>query len=373
MNSRVTVAAVGDVMVNRPDPAGVFTLVKPVFDAADIVFGNCESVYARSGSTNPATRGEVRADPVNVIGLTHAGFDVMSFANNHHLDSGYDAFFETMRHLDDAGIVHAGAGRNTEEARRPGIVERHGVTVAFLSYSTVMFPGYEAGPDKPGCARISVATHYAMSAPEQPGCSAVVRTFVERPSLEMVREDVAAAAEQADVVVFTPHWGIHFTPAVVADYETELARAAIDAGADAVLGHHQHILKGIQVYRNKPIFHGLGNFAVDTPTEHLKGAAVRDLQKHSSYSVRYDPEYPTYPFHPEARQTVVARLTVEDGTVTGASFVPAYIDPQGRPEPLRAGDPRFDQVAGYQQAVGKEVGFDTAFEVGDDEVRIRLS
>src|SRR6266851_4429486 len=176
-----------------------------------------------------------------------AGFDIMSFANNPHRDAGYEAFFETLDHLHAHGIATCGAGEDLGQAREPAIVERDGTKVAFLGYSTILFPGYEARPGKPGCTPISVITDYAMSEIEQPGCEAVVTTVVHPSSLQLLREDITRARERADIVVISVHWGIHFTPVEVAQYESELGRAAIDAGADLVLGHHQHILKAIEV------------------------------------------------------------------------------------------------------------------------------
>src|SRR6516165_2560339 len=110
------VCAVGDVMVNRDEPGTAFDLARPVFAEADITFGNCESTYAEYGSRNPAARGEVRAPPSNVAGLRHAGFDVMSFANNHHLDAGYEAFLRTLDVLHEHGIATCGAGENLARA-----------------------------------------------------------------------------------------------------------------------------------------------------------------------------------------------------------------------------------------------------------------
>jgi poly-gamma-glutamate synthesis protein (capsule biosynthesis protein) len=168
----------------------------------------------------------VWAGPDQVDGLAWAGFDVMSFANNHHLDAGYDAFLATMDHLGAHGIATCGAGKDLAAAREPAVVERGGTRVAFLGYSAILFHGYEAGPDKPGCVPLRVATQYAMAEVEQPGCAARVHTYVEHTSLDMLREDVARARERADVVVVTPHWGLHFTPVVVADYESEWAHAS---------------------------------------------------------------------------------------------------------------------------------------------------
>ena len=375
MAAPLTLTAVGDVMVKRDDPRSAFELVRPVLAAADITFGNCESTYSSVGSANPATRGVVRAEPSQVEGIAWAGFDVMSFANNHHLDAGYEAFFETLDHLHTHGVLTCGAGKDLDQAREPAIVERDGTKVAFLAYSTILFPGYEARPGKPGCTPISIITDYAMSEIGQPGCEAVVTTVVHPSSLRVLREDIARARKRADVVVVSVHWGIHFAPVEVAQYESELGRAAIDAGADLVLGHHQHILKAIEVYRGKVIFHGLANFVMDVYMKALAGnPGVKDMQRHfPEYAVRYREDYPTYPFHPEARRTVIARATIEDKKITSAGFIPCLINPSGQPEPLRPGDPRFDEVSAYQQRITKEAGFGTAFQAGEEDVVIVTS
>ncbi|MBN9108379.1 MAG: CapA family protein [Pseudonocardia sp.] len=371
MSDKLTVCAVGDVILDRKEPRTAFELVQPILRAADITFGNCESSYSEIGSPNPATRGVVWAGPEQVDGLAWAGFDVMSYANNHHMDAGYDAFRATMRHLHEHGIATCGAGEDLAAARKPAVVERNGTRVAFLGYSSILFPGYEAGPGKPGCVPLRVATHYAMTEGEQPGCAARMNTYVEHSSLEMLREDIARAREQADVVIVTPHWGLHFTPAIVADYESEWGRAAIDAGADLVVGHHQHILKGIEVYRGKTIFHGLGNFVMDVHLPTISTERVKDMKRHNpEYAITYYPDYPTYPYHPAARQTVIAQARIENGQVVATSFVPCLINPSGQPEPLRSGDPRFVEVAGYQQRISAEVGFETKFEAGEDAVYV---
>jgi poly-gamma-glutamate capsule biosynthesis protein CapA/YwtB (metallophosphatase superfamily) len=371
----LTLTAVGDVMVKRDDPRSAFALARPVLAAADITFGNCESTYTSAGSANPATRGVVRADPGQVEGLAWAGFDIMSFANNHHLDAGYEAFSQTLEHLHAHGIATCGAGQDLDQAREPAIIERDGTKVAFLGYSTILFPGYEARPNKPGCTPISIITDYAMSEIEQPGCEPIITTVVHPSSLELLHEDIVRARERADVIVISVHWGIHFTPVQVARYESELGRAAIDAGADLVLGHHQHILKAIEVYRGRVIFHGLANFVMDVYMKALAdNPGVKEMQHHfPEYGVGYRADYPTYPFHPEARQTVIARATIEDKKITSVGFIPCYINPSGQPEPLTPDDPRFDEVSDYQQRITKEAGFATAFQAGGNHVAVVTS
>jgi poly-gamma-glutamate capsule biosynthesis protein CapA/YwtB (metallophosphatase superfamily) len=370
----LTVCAVGDVMVNREEPTTAFELARPVFDAADVTFGNCESTYAEQGSRNPAARGEVRAHPNNVEGLRDAGFDVMSFANNHHLDAGYDAFLRTLDVLHEHGIATCGAGPDLATAREPAIVERNGTLLAFLGYSSILFPGYEASSKAPGCAPLRVHTYYRQIEIEQPGSHPHIATVPDEGDVRALKEDIENAKRQADIVVFTPHWGIHFTPVVVAPYERELARIAIEAGADIVLGHHQHILKGVDVYAGKFIFHGLGNFVMDVHMEaHAGRASLQEMQdQYPEYAVSYRSDYPTYPFHPLARRTVIARFTVEGKRITRVGFVPCYINPTGQPEPLSAEHERFVEVADYLREISLAAGFRTRFEQDGDEIVVGI-
>jgi poly-gamma-glutamate capsule biosynthesis protein CapA/YwtB (metallophosphatase superfamily) len=362
--------AVGDVMVNREAPESIFELVHPIFAEADIVFGNCESTYSEVGSRNPATRGEVRAHPRNVDALSSARFDVMSFANNHHLDSGYEAFFNTLTALEEHNIEVCGAGKDVATARVPAIIESEGTKVAFLGYSSIMFPGYDAGVGRPGCAPLRIHTHYAQSEIEQPGSDANVTTYPYPEDLTALCDDIAGAREQADIVVVSPHWGVHFTPMEIAQYETSVGRAAIDAGADIVLGHHQHILKGVQVYKGKVIFHGLGNFAMDSyVADNIDSPAFREMQaKFPVYGVAHREDYPSYPFHPESRMTLIAQCDIAGGRITEVSYIPCYINPLGQPEPLMDSDPRFAEIASYMKTITESVGLDTEFKEMNDRV-----
>jgi poly-gamma-glutamate capsule biosynthesis protein CapA/YwtB (metallophosphatase superfamily) len=165
---------------------------------------------------------------------------------------------------------------------------------------------------------------------------------------------------------------LHFTPAAVADYETEIARAAIDGGADIILGHHQHILKPIQVYKGKAIVHGMGNFAMDVDMrEHDASESLKEMvSRYPDLAVGYRPDYPTYPFHPHSRRTIIVRLRIEDGSITRVSFVPCYINPTGQPEPMTSSDDRFGEVANYMRDITATAGFDVSFKDCQADVEV---
>ena len=108
-------------------------------------------------------------------------------------------------------------------------------------------------------------TVYEPAEPDQPGTPAGIRTFAHRADLDALLDSIRSARRRADVVLLSLHWGLHMVRATLADYQIEVAHAAIDAGADAILGHHPHLLKGVGFHRGRPIFYSLGNFAIEQP------------------------------------------------------------------------------------------------------------
>jgi poly-gamma-glutamate synthesis protein (capsule biosynthesis protein) len=368
----IELVAGGDVIVNRAQPESIFERCRETLRDADITFANCETTYSTRGSKAPNIVGMMRADPSNLAALSDAGFDVISFANNHHLDAGPDAFFDTLDGLHAHGILTCGAGADLDSARRPAVVDRDGTRVAFLAYSSILWPGFEAGPSSPGCAPLRVETRYEQVEMEQPGSAPRIRTEAIPGDVAGLLSDVRAARDAADVVVVSVHWGVHFTPIVLAEYESVVARAAIDAGADIILGHHQHILKPVQVYRGKVIFHGLGHLAMDVDlSEHDSPLLTLMQDQYHDVGVRHRPDYPTYPYPPEARQTVLVRVRIRDRQIAEVGFIPCYINPAGQPEVLETSDPRFAQVASYVEAISRKAGLDTGFTAsGDGAVRV---
>lgn len=377
----ISVCCVGDVVLRDDDEGPVLGLARPLLREADITFGNCESSYSerpvRNGAAGSAEG--IIAHPRNVAVLADAGFDAMTFANNHHMDCGDNAFFDTLGLLRQHGIATCGAGRNIAEAREPAIIERKGVKVAFLGYSSILFPGYAAGPRAPGCAPLRIHTWYRQSEEEQPGSPALVETIPDHDDLSALQDDVVRAKARADVVVVSPHWGVHFKPVEISPYETVVARAAIDAGADLVFGHHPHIMKGVQVYKGKAIVHSLGNFAFALADMVRRGvwAAPNPTPRrllyrklYGEYVMNYYADSPAYPFHPEARRVGICRFIVEKGRIARVSILPCYINERGQPEPLSAGHARFDEVAGYLREISAGAGFDTQFEQAGDELVI---
>jgi hypothetical protein len=208
--------------------------MRALISGADLAIANFE---------NPApdrfryhTSGTVfSADPALIEGLANAGIDWVSLANNHIGDAGRAGIVQTIDNLAEYGIASGGAGRNARAARRPTILEAGGIKVGIIGYDTIA-PGYRAGADQPGSASMSA---------------------------EIVAQDVQKARDAgAALVIVFPHWGTEYDPTPFAGQQ-ELARAAIDGGADIVIGNHAHWAGAMEVYEGKPIWYALGNFIFD--------------------------------------------------------------------------------------------------------------
>ncbi|MFC4855912.1 CapA family protein [Actinophytocola glycyrrhizae] len=368
-----TLYAVGDLGPERDDPASLFTRVREELRGGDIVFGQLEMNLTRRGTRMPQARHTARCDPRAAADLRDAGFTVLSWAGNHCMDWGPEGFHDTIDALTDAGITVAGVGADLTAARAPRLVEHDGTTVAFLAYCSILPAGYWATGNRPGCAPLRAHTHYEQIEPDQPGTPARVHTYAHREDLAALLDDVRRARELADVVVLSMHWGVHFVPAVLADYQREVAHAAVDAGADLVLGHHAHILKGVEVYRGKAIFYSLGNFAMDLPmtAEHAARPSFRELLRlHPGWEPDLDS---TYNFPPDSRKTVLVRCAIERGEITSVGFSPADISRRSVPELLSPADPRFTDVVDYLAAAGADQGLDTVFTVEGDHVLVHAA
>jgi poly-gamma-glutamate capsule biosynthesis protein CapA/YwtB (metallophosphatase superfamily) len=214
-------------------PDSFFVHVTPLLKQADLVTGNLECPLGTGGVKFPNKKYNFLVDPSSAKGLAHAGFKLLTLANNHMMDFGVGALQSTLNELESNGMKHAGAGMNEAQARRPAFLDIKGRKVAILAYSLTEPSEYWARETRPGCA--------SASGPE-------------------MREDISSARSKgADLVIVCIHWGQE-KKTKLRYYQPGLAHLAIDSGADAVIGHHPHIWQGLEVYHGKPIAYSLGNF-----------------------------------------------------------------------------------------------------------------
>lgn len=260
------IGLLGDLYLSRTAPSDSFHHVG--LDGADYWFANLEAPFTTAGDEGRQFRawesgGGFKMDPSLVSELQ--GLSALSIANNHALDFGMDAYLECVDVLDAAGIGHAGGGRNASEARAPLLLESSGARVAFLAYTCLYQDGWSASASAPGMATIKIHTSYEppLRVFEQPGYPPVVRTRVDAKDAQRVRDEVSEAKRNADIVVVSVHWGLSAGDRAVVEYQEELGTLVLDAGADAVFGHHPHALQPLVVHNGKPLFLSMGNIVFD--------------------------------------------------------------------------------------------------------------
>jgi poly-gamma-glutamate capsule biosynthesis protein CapA/YwtB (metallophosphatase superfamily) len=260
----------GDVnLMNVGDPAVPFGKVADEFRATDMVFSNLECCLYDPPHGHSVSNEGFFADPKAGKALPLGGIQVVGIANNVHY--GEAAILSSIARLDELGVLHAGAGPDLATARAPVVVARNGVRYGFLQRSSVYWPtNHEAQPDAAGIAVIRGHTAYhvpvfktkaGVPPPNRPGVPPQIITWADADYLARFRDDIAALRPDVDVLVASCHWGLGKE---VLGYMKEIARAAIDAGADIVIGHGPHYSLAVEVYKGRPIFYGLGSFSFHT-------------------------------------------------------------------------------------------------------------
>lgn len=343
----------GDLVLDVPGPDHWLSGIVPALREADLVVGHLEVPHTLRGQEHAGDVPAPGADPAHLDAIARAGFHLLSLAGNHMADCGPEGIEDTINGLDRLGIAHAGAGANLVEARRAAIVERAGRRVALLSYNCVGPEFSWASADRPGCAYLPITT--GDGRPVAP--SGDLRD-VTPEALEILREDVAAARVQAELVLVALHKGIVHTPARLAPYERAIAQAAIDAGANVVIGHHAHIVRGIECHRGRPVFHGLGNGCVVThalsPAQDHPARAEWARRRKAMFGFEPDPAYPLAPFHPEAVNAMIGELHWHDDGRLEFGIVPVHVEPPGRP--VLAVGARAAEIRAYINRITRDAG-----------------
>ncbi len=241
----VTLFFVGDIMLDRgveleikkngnSDFKFPFLKIGKDLKEADILFGNLEGPISDKGQKVGSIY-SFRMDPKSVDGLLFAGFDILSVANNHIFDYSRVAMEDTFSRLKKAGIDYVGAGLNEIEAYLPKIKEINSTRIAFLAFNDLGSPYWEAKGERSGMA------------------------LLDKDKLE---KSIKNAKNQADLVVVSMHFGEEYKTSPTPE-QKELARLAVDLGANLVIGHHPHVIQPLEKYKEGWIAYSLGNFIFD--------------------------------------------------------------------------------------------------------------
>lgn len=218
----------------------VFQGYEKQLKSSDIVFGNLETALSNSGQPVLDKEHTFRSNPRLAPFMKKYNFTAMSIANNHTLDYGRAAFVETMKNLKENGISYGGGGHNKKEAAEGVIIEKKGLKIGFIAFTSVI-PNVDwyAGEKRPG-----IIGAYKVHEAE-------------------VLAAVSGLDSKCDILVVSVHWGKEGT-ATVREREAELAHKLVDAGAEVVMGHHPHVVQSFELYKDKLILYSLGNFIFTT-------------------------------------------------------------------------------------------------------------
>ncbi len=261
----------GDVnLMNVTDPQVPFRRVRDIFSKADVVFSNLETCLYEPKDGNSIANEGFYADPkIGGEALRYAGIGAVGIANN--VNYGDAAIMASVTNLDALEIPHTGAGRDLAAARAPAIVDNGLLSVGFLQRSSVYWPtNHEAREDAPGIAVLRGHTAYHvpmfktrpdMPPPNRPGLPPDIITWADPAYLASFVDDIKSLRSKVNVVVASCHWGLGQD---VLQYMREIGHAAIEAGADIVVGHGPHYSLPLESYKGRPIFYGLGSFSFHT-------------------------------------------------------------------------------------------------------------
>lgn len=392
---RCTITAVGDALLTqrlcRNDPQCL--ALKEIFDAVDIRFANFEmTVHDFEVSPSAVSGGTWVADTPRVIDdLQWLGLNLFSGATNHSLDWGTDGLLATMKHLDERDVVYAGIGRNLAEASMPRYIDTAEGRVALISVSATGKDWHMAGEQRPDTLgrpginmlrfnmvnylpeediaelkRITDKTYvnarrmqleregfskptkgFAIGTSRFEVGEAGTKTFCNKKDLARILRYTQEARRQADVVIVSLH--VHefqkTDKALPPDFAREFSHAMIDGGADLFLAHGPHILRGIEVYKGKPILHGLGNFFMQSDSvarqpQDFYNIYNLGLESTSSdgFSARTNNWTTGQSSQPKVYESVIARFVFEDGGISAIELIPITlgfekkISRKGRPE-----------------------------------------
>ncbi len=327
----------GDVnLMNVTDPGEPFRKILAELQAADVLVGNLECCLSHARRAH-ASEGFFADPAVGGEALKLARFHAVGIANN--VNYGAANITTSIARLDEIGVLHTGAGSNLAAARAPAIVARNDLRVGMLQRSSVYWPtDHEAFDDAPGIAVLRGHTAYqvpmgrlhpGLPPANRPGIPPVIVTWADPAYLAELCNDIAALRPQVDILVASCHWGLGREPL---QYMTEIGHAAIDAGADVVIGHGPHHSLPVELYKGRPIYYGLGNFCFKTGHLGRKHADWIGMVAEVTFEdgkigadhfrfVRHNDDYETIFRHPSDEPEVLADLAARSKALRATLIV----------------------------------------------------
>lgn len=397
---KFTVVATGDSFIVKRITDKSLGGIAEVFENADAVFTNLETtVHDYEDDCYPMCKPKGdwgRASIDCIRDMKEIGINLYGLANNHTFDFMESGVLRTIENMNRVGVLSAGTGKNLFEASRPVYLDTPNGRIALIAFSTTFVNFQRAGEQRrdmvgrPGMFTIGHDTFFPVSAEElqtikniekrnywdgigmrsvimedriQYGNTCVVvgqgetMTKAHEADLQRLRISIEEARRQADLVLATCHsheckdYNDFLNPAFL----EEIAHFCIDCGADAYMGHGPHVMRGIEIYKKRPIFYSMGNLfyeceLLDRAPEDMY-VAYSGLEKKDSIADIYDfreIDGALGETDPNFFQSVVGRFTVEDGTLTGVELYPVDLQfdkhRSSKGTPILAGGTLADEI-----------------------------
>jgi poly-gamma-glutamate synthesis protein (capsule biosynthesis protein) len=268
---------------------------------------------------------------------------------------------ENIDRLRAQGVHTSGAGENITDARKPAFVSAGDLTIGFIARASVFPMGYEARSNVPGIAPLRAYDLWRPFLDNYyiPGVPPRAQTVPDENDLANLAADIAEARSNADLVFTSYHWGDMLCAFHLSDHEKRTARWSIDNGSDLVIGHHHHALRGIEWYRGKPIFYGLGHFVFDVRLEMSEEAKAMIGTDPDSYGIFPREGWPLLPLHPDTRMTLFAYACVAKDGVHDVGFLPCRLRPDGRVQPVHRDSDEGREVVDYVERCNVSQGLNS--------------
>jgi len=277
----ITLLAIGDVMlggnvgktVDQKGDAFLFNQLKKKRKEADLLFINLEMIFSDS---NPSflrhAHESFRVSDKRIKTLKFMGVDIVNIGTNHIKDFGNESIEKTIKILDSSGIKHISGGINEVESRKPSIINKNSIKLGFLGYCKI--GEYTASDETSGAAPLIP---------------------------EKIYQDITNIRKDVDFVILSLHWGTELSE-YPSPEQVEMSHSFIEKGADIILGHHPHIIQGIEEYKNGIIFYSLGNFIFDNTAGKV------------AYMGKWE----------KRNQSIIAKIKFNKERKIGYSYLPIY-------------------------------------------------
>jgi len=388
----------GDFSVPSCDPnltaAKLCEGVMPMLEGADFRMFQLEEAYVNT-PVERSTEGNL----TKTLDILKGKVDLVTLSGNHFYDFKEEGVEGTIDWCNRNGVAHAGGGHSLKEAQVPAYVEKDGTKIGVVAFNAIggkqQFATMQRGGTNPilfSRAYIPVADldwdeqvkqkheydNWSLKNPTHLDADVYGFNFLNPTAILDYENQIQEARKNCDILIVYMHKGYVHRQYFVDDWEILLSHIAIDNGADVVMASHSHIAHGVEMYKGKAIYHGLNNFVMYTPqlmpgfTGKVHGDAHNEewvKQRVARFGFVPDPEYPTYPFHPDSIYCPVAKLIIENKKIVEFRMVLMVTEKSGIPY-VHGQDEKGKAAFDYMVKANKEGHLNAKFAWDGDEVVI---